>query len=152
MAYIKSPKGEGCIFCDKPKEGDDSKNFILMRGKKCFVMMNIFPYNSGHLMVSPYRHAKDFEDLTDEESLELVEMVKKSIRILKRALNPHGFNIGINLGSVAGAGIEDHIHVHIVPRWSGDTNFMPVIGDTKVIPEMLQDTYRRLIEASSESS
>jgi ATP adenylyltransferase len=144
IEYIKMPKQEGCIFCVLPKDKDDEKNLILFRGNLSFVIMNNYPYNPGHLMVAPFRHVSSLEELTDDEAIELYLLVKKSVEILRKVMNPQGFNIGINMGRVAGAGIEDHMHVHIVPRWNGDTNFMPVIGDTKVIPQALQDTYKEL--------
>lgn len=148
MAYIRSAGSEGeCIFCVKPREGRDEENLILYRGKLCFVMLNRYPYNNGHLMVAPYAHKASLEELTGEELTELFETVKMGIVWLKRAYDPHGFNVGINIGRVAGAGFEDHIHVHIVPRWSGDTNFMPVVSDTKVLSEALNETYRRIREA-----
>ena len=135
-------KAEGCIFCLFPQEPpeNDRKNLILYRGKKAFVILNRFPYNNGHLMVVPYRHIAHFEDLSNEEKIELMDLIEKSIRALKRAFTPQGFNIGMNLGRVAGAGIDDHIHFHVVPRWNGDTNFMPVVGQTKVISSSLEDT------------
>lgn len=150
MKYILEEKPEGCIFCDKPKENKDKKNYILFRGKTCFVMLNTFPYNNGHLMVAPFKHSADLETLKKEELLELVQTLKKSLKLLNKALSPDGFNIGINLGKVAGAGVEDHIHIHVVPRWAGDTNFMPVISETKVISESLDKTYENLTRALKE--
>ncbi len=146
MAYIlhadDTARNE-CIFCSKPR-GDDEENYILYRGKKCFVMMNIFPYNTGHLMVAPYAHKNTLELLDDEESREMFYLVQKSMEILRKAMDPDGFNVGANIGRVAGAGFDGHVHIHIVPRWNGDTNFMPIIGDVKVIPEGLRETYNRL--------
>lgn len=151
MVYIKQiGKEEGCIFCKKPKEKKDEKNFILFRGKTCYILMNLFPYNTGHLMIAPYRHIGDFGDLSKEEGQELFKLVQESLNILRKVLKPEGFNVGMNIGRVAGAGYEDHIHVHIVPRWNGDTNFMPVIADTKVIPEFLKETYKQLKPAFEE--
>ncbi len=144
IEYIKMEKSEGCIFCTLPEENDDEKNLILHRGKKAFVIMNNYPYNPGHVMVAPYRHVGKYEELEDEEIIEIHHLVSLMIRAIKRAMNPQGFNIGINLGRVAGAGIEDHVHIHIVPRWNGDTNFMPVLADVKVIPQALQETYKEL--------
>jgi len=146
MTYIRSPKKHGCIFCEKPKEGRDKENLILHRGKKCFVMMNRFPYNNGHLMVAPYRHVADLESLEEEEMLEMMTLLSMSVRALRRAYNPHGFNIGVNIGKVAGAGVEGHIHFHVVPRWVGDTNFMPILSETRVIPELLMETYDKLLK------
>ncbi len=142
-----SEKPKGCIFCDKPRENRDKENYILYRAQTCFIMLNIYPYNSGHLMIAPYKHIPDLEGLENHELSELMLVTRKSIQILTNALKPDGFNIGINLGRVAGAGVEDHIHVHMVPRWNGDTNFMPTIGDTKIIPELLDATYEKLKQA-----
>ena len=139
-----NPEGEGCIFCKKPAEEKDEENFILYRGKRVFVLMNIYPYNNGHLMVAPYRHIGDFNGLDDEELLEMMQVVKRCLEILREKMNPNGFNIGMNLGRVAGAGFEEHLHIHIVPRWNGDTNFMPVLADTKVIPISLREAYKLL--------
>lgn len=149
MAYINQSSSEkiDCIFCAFTKEDNDEKRLILYRGKRAFVMMNAFPYNTGHLMVAPYRHCGDYDGLDEEELLEINELVQRCIKLLKKVMVPHGFNIGINMGKVAGAGFEGHVHVHIVPRWEGDTNFMPVIGETRVIPEALDVTYRKLKEA-----
>ena len=119
----------------------DRENLILWRGKHSFIIMNRFPYNNGHVMVSPYRHVKEFEALNDEEILEISYAIKLILKALKRALKPHGFNIGINLGQAAGASVYEHIHIHIVPRWLGDTNFMPVIAETKVLSEGIFRTY-----------
>ena len=147
MRYIEvADEANGCIFCVKPAQDRDEENLLLLRGDRCFIMLNAFPYSNGHLMVSPYRHTADLNDLEDAELLELMALTRRGINLLKRACRPDGFNVGINLGRVAGAGIADHIHVHIVPRWSGDTNFMAVIGDTRVIPEALEAAYRRLKE------
>ena len=150
IEYIKMEKPEGCIFCILPEERRDEENLILYRGKHAFVIMNNYPYNPGHVMVAPYRHVANLEDLSNEEWNEIHQLVKIMIGAIRKAMNPHGFNIGINLGRVAGAGVEGHIHVHIVPRWNGDTNFMPVIGDTKVIPQALRDTYAELKKALDE--
>lgn len=139
-------KAKGCIFCLFPKEPpeNDRKNLILYRGKKAFVILNRFPYNNGHLMVVPYRHIAHFEELDAEEKIDMMDLIEKSIRALKKAFKPQGYNIGMNLGRVAGAGIDDHIHFHVVPRWNGDTNFMPVVGQTKVISSSLEDTLLEL--------
>jgi len=147
MTYIDSAKDgnpKGCILCDKPKEDKDVDNYILYRSTGSFIIMNSFPYNPGHLMVAPYRHVGRLEDLTDEERNEVFAVVSKGVTLLKKVLKPDGLNIGINLGRVAGAGIEDHMHVHIVPRWNGDTNFMPVMADVRVVSEALADSYRKL--------
>ncbi len=147
LAYIKGPEPEGCIFCTKPAEGRDEENLIVWRGGSAFVMLNRYPYNSGHVMAVPVRHTGDLEDLSPAEVQDLWEAVRRSVRALRRALGAQAFNIGINLGRAAGAGIVDHLHVHVVPRWAGDTNFMPVLADVKVIPQHLEDTYRQLREA-----
>jgi len=137
-------KAEGCILCDKPRQNNDTLNYILHRGEKNFIIMNSYPYNPGHLMIAPYRHIANLEELTDEELHEHFEIVCRSIKVLRQVFNPTGFNIGINIGKVAGAGIEEHIHTHIVPRWQGDTNFMPVLSDVRVVPEALAETYEKL--------
>jgi ATP adenylyltransferase len=144
--YISSNKNDkgNCIFCQKSRENKDKENYILFRGKKCLVMLNAFPYNNGHLMVAPYRHIGCLEDLTPEEGQELVKVASQMLALLKRVLHPEGFNLGMNIGEVAGAGIADHLHLHIVPRWKGDSNFMPVISEVKVLSESLDETYRKL--------
>jgi ATP adenylyltransferase len=147
MEYIKSAGTEDqpeCIFCDLPSRDDDEKNLILVRSEKAFVILNAFPYNAGHLMVAPFRHVGEVEDVSAEELAEVDALLQRSIRALKEEYRPHGFNIGMNLGRVAGAGIPDHVHWHVVPRWNGDTNFMPVVGQTKVLPELLEESFRRL--------
>jgi len=146
IEYIQMEKSAGCILCDKPKQNNNTANYILYRGSKNFIMLNSYPYNPGHLMTAPYRHIASLEELTDEERNEHFEIVSRGIKVLKEVFNPSGFNIGINMGKVAGAGIDDHFHTHTVPRWQGDTNFMPVISDIKVIPEALAETYKKLKE------
>jgi ATP adenylyltransferase len=146
MAYVEVAKPQGCIFCDKPREDRDDENLILQRGKTAFVIMNAFPYNNGHLMVAPYRHTAELESLSAEERDELMALAQESLSLLQAAFGPNGYNLGMNLGRVAGAGIADHLHLHLVPRWDGDTNFMPVIADTKVLPDSLQGSYRKLRE------
>ncbi len=153
FSYIA--KGEsggkgGCFFVDLPAQTDDRANLLLYRGKTAFVMLNAFPYTSGHLMVAPYKHTAEFADLTDEELLELNQLVAASVRWITAAYKPEGFNIGVNLGSAGGAGVPSHIHWHVVPRWSGDTNFMTTVGDVRVIPQDLTETYdllRAAVEA-----
>ncbi len=145
MEYIKKIKEEeGCILCQKPAEKNDEPNYILYRGKKNFIIMNTYPYNTAHLMVAPYRHIASLDELTDRERGEHFEIVSRCVRVLRRVFSPDGFNIGMNIGRVAGAGIDKHIHTHIVPRWAGDTNFMPIIADTNVVNEALAETYQRL--------
>ncbi|MBC7254192.1 MAG: HIT domain-containing protein [Actinobacteria bacterium] len=150
MQYIRMSQendmGE-CIFCTKPAEGDDRSNLILHRGERCFVIMNLFPYNTGHLMVSPYRHVGELECLEREEREELMDLTVLAVEAVKEALSPQGFNLGMNLGKVSGAGYDEHLHMHVVPRWQGDTNFMPVVAETKVMPESLEENYTRLKEA-----
>jgi len=151
LEYIEqADSGGGCIFCDKPAVDEDEKNLILYRGSLAFLIMNRFPYSNGHLMVAPYKHTADLGDLTDDEMLGLYGLVREGVRWLTRAFAPAGFNIGINLGRAAGAGIESHLHVHIVPRWVGDVNYMAAIGDIRVIPEALAKTYARLKEVMDE--
>jgi len=144
MEYIQMKKGADCLLCQKSKHNNDEGNYILFRGEGNFLIMNIYPYNPGHLMIVPYRHIASLEKMTDEERHEHFDIVSRSIQILKHVFSPGGFNVGINIGKVAGAGIEDHIHTHIVPRWQGDTNFMPVISDVRVVPEALAETYQKL--------
>jgi ATP adenylyltransferase len=146
MAYIEAPKdeGNGCIFCDLPAKGDDPAVHILARTELAFAILNSFPYNPGHLMVAPLRHTGELASLEQAERLEVDELLARSVEVLQRETSPEGFNLGMNLGHVAGAGIPDHLHWHVVPRWNGDTNFMPVVGQTRVLPELLQETYGRL--------
>ena len=139
----KQSIGQRCVFCEVVKK-DDNEALILYRGRSCYVMMNLYPYNTGHVMVIPYRHVPSIEHLSSSELLEMMQLVKVSIKIIKRALNPDGFNIGINLGRAAGAGIEEHVHVHVVPRWIGDANFMPIIASVKVLPQDVRETYKML--------
>ena len=147
MAYIEAPKHDGCIFCDFPAEHRDAERFILHRGEACFVIMNLYPYNPGHLMVIPFRHTCVYESLTDQEATEMHRFTSRAVRSLKALMNPNGFNIGMNLGRAAGAGIDQHLHRHIVPRWDGDNNFMPVLADTRTLPQAVEVTYQRLLEA-----
>jgi len=132
MAYIKGEKMKGCVFC-KESVRDDS--YVLLDGKSAFVMLNAYPYTNGHLMIIPFRHLSSLEALLPEERLEIFSLVDISVRVLTEVMSPDGFNIGMNLGRAAGAGIDDHLHVHVVPRWNGDTNFMSVVGDIRVIPD-----------------
>jgi ATP adenylyltransferase len=145
MEYIKKIDEKGCIFCQKPKEKNDAANLILHQGRNSFIIMNRFPYNGGHMMVVPFRHVANLENLSDEERNEQFSLVSRCIAVLKEIMKPDGFNIGMNLGRIAGAGIDQHIHTHIVPRWAGDTNFMPVTGDIRIINESLADTYKQLV-------
>jgi ATP adenylyltransferase len=147
MSYIRSidKEDEGCIFCKKPAENNDRDNLILLRGRHAFVIMNLYPYNNGHLLVVPYRHLPDIGDIDPDTASELWGLIVRSKQALIKAFCPEGFNIGINLGRTAGAGIDQHLHVHIVPRWNGDTNCLPVIGETKVISQSLGDAYDSLL-------
>jgi len=147
LAYIKAPSEPGCIFCAKPAADRDEEHLIVARGRHAFVILNRFPYSSGHVMVIPYRHTADFDSLTPEELADVFRLTQRATAALRSALGARAYNIGMNLGRPAGAGIEEHLHVHIVPRWSGDTNFMPVLADTMVIPQSLEDTYRVLRDA-----
>jgi len=141
MEYIRSEKEKGCIFCDKPQNGNDREMLILHRGERAFIMMNLFPYNNGHLLIAPYSHVDSPDKLTAAERAEIMELSTLSMKILKKEMKAEGFNFGANIGSAGGAGIEEHIHFHVVPRWKGDTNFMPVLGHTKVQVQGLQDSY-----------
>ena len=144
IQYILQEKPKGCILCDKPNEDKDEENYIIFRGRKNFIMLNSFPYNPGHLLIAPYRHAASPAELTAAERHEHFDLIARSLPILKEVFRPGGFNIGSNIGRVAGAGIEDHFHSHIVPRWPGDTNFIPVLADIRVVPQALADTYKLL--------
>jgi len=147
LQYITQDKPAGCIFCDKPLTGDDRASYIVLRGTHAYVLLNAFPYNNGHIMIAPYAHLAALEDLPSETMHEMMDLAQLATRALKSGFLPDGLNIGFNLGAAAGAGIKDHLHLHLVPRWSGDTNFMPVIGDTRVIPQSLDRTYELLTDA-----
>ena len=145
MGYILSnQKDQHCIFCPGKNRNLDEERLILHVGKRTLVMMNRFPYNNGHLLVAPIRHVSGLDQLDEEGTLDLLLTVRRSIEVLKEAMSPEGFNVGLNLGHVAGAGVEEHMHFHIVPRWKGDTNYMTVLDDVRVIPEHIQETYRKL--------
>ena len=141
MDYILQEKPQGCIFCDKPGQDQDRENLILFRGSFCFVIMNFYPYNNGHLLIVPFRHTADLAGLTSGEQTEMMTLLGRSTQVLQDGMKPNGFNIGMNLGRIAGAGIDDHLHFHIVPRWEGDTNFMPVTGHTKVLSQGLYESW-----------
>lgn len=154
MRYIeREPKsdGTGCIFVDLPAEDNDEENLIVYRGKTAFVILNRYPYTNGHLMVVPFRHTADLAELEDEELLEINQLLARTVGWLRTAFNPQGFNIGVNLGQASGAGIPDHVHWHVVPRWAGDTNFMTTVAETRVHPVSLETTYQRLREAQISS-
>jgi ATP adenylyltransferase len=147
FAYVKDAtkaEQQGCIFCVKPDEGDDEANLIVHRGERCFVILNLFPYTNGHLMVAPYEHHSSLADLDAETVAEMMSLTQRAIGALEESYSPHGYNIGFNQGRVAGAGVEHHIHMHVVPRWGGDTNFMPVLADTRVMPQSLEESYAAL--------
>jgi ATP adenylyltransferase len=143
LQYICAPKNGTCFLCEKAK-GNDASNHVIARGRKVFVLLNAFPYNSGHLLVAPYRHVADLAELDIDELTELMTLTVKAELVMNKALRPQGFNIGFNLGEAAGAGLADHVHGHIVPRWVGDTNFMPVLGNTRVVPQALEQTAKLL--------
>ena len=154
MEYIEglSDSDEGCFLCRAAEQNDrDEENLVLFRGSQCFTIMNRFPYNNGHLLIAPYTHMGLIEDLDDAILLEMMQQVKRMTGLVQQALNAEGFNIGINLSHCAGAGLPDHFHVHIVPRWSGDTNFMAIVGKVRVIPEALGRTYRKIKECMERS-
>jgi ATP adenylyltransferase len=145
--YVASAKDGECVFCTAPASGDERAAGIVERGHACFTVLNAYPYASGHVMVVPYRHVAGLDDLDDAELLELMRLTRRVIAALREAINPHGFNVGLNLGAVAGAGFADHVHLHVVPRWQGDTNFMPVIAGTRVVSQALDATRDALVEA-----
>ena len=149
LEYIKGAKPDECIFCVGAESDDDREKYVVRRGEYCFAMLNAFPYNNGHLMISPYRHLPSLEELNEHELLELMTLTQESIAALRSAYAPEGFNLGVNQGKIAGAGVEHHIHLHVVPRWGADTNFMPVIADTRVLPQSLDDSYEDVTRAFS---
>jgi ATP adenylyltransferase len=148
LKYVKgaSDSDDGCIFCDFPAEGEarDRDNLIVHRGERCFVILNKFPYTNGHMMVAPFEHIGSLPEVPAETAAEMMGLVQQGVLALDQAYSPHGFNVGVNQGRVAGAGVEHHIHMHVVPRWDGDTNFMPVIADTRVMPQSLEESYEAL--------
>jgi ATP adenylyltransferase len=146
MKFILKGNTEECFLCSKSKEKDDQGNHVLYRGKENYILLNTYPYNPGHLLVAPYRHIGKLDDTTESELKEHFELVKLAVKLLEFVVKPSGFNVGMNLGKIAGAGLAEHIHSHIVPRWQGDTNFMPVVGETKVLSEALTETYKKLKE------
>jgi ATP adenylyltransferase len=145
LAYVQGERAnEGCIFCLAGEAGDDAVRFVLHRGERCLAMLNAFPYNSGHLMVAPVRHVPSVEDLDAEELLELMSITQRTLRALRDEYRPDGFNLGVNKGEMAGAGFAGHGHLHVVPRWAADNNFMAVTAGTRVLPQSLEDTYAAL--------
>jgi ATP adenylyltransferase len=147
LKYVKDASKdleEECIFCAKPAEDDDAENLIVHRGDSCFVILNLYPYTNGHLMIAPFEHVGRIQDIAAETTAEMMALSQQAISVLQEKYEPHGFNVGFNQGRVAGAGVEHHIHMHVVPRWGGDTNFMPVLADTRVMPQTLEQTYEAL--------
>jgi len=144
LEYLTMKKQPGCIFCNAMESSDDRENLVLYRGELAFLILNRFPYNNGHLMVVPYAHVSSPEELEPAALTEMMLLLNRSLAALKSAMQPEGFNTGMNLGRVAGAGVEDHVHIHVVPRWLGDTNFMPVVGDMRVVPQTWRQTYDQL--------
>jgi len=138
---------EGCIFCDKPATGRDEDNLIVYRGKFCYVLLNLYPYTNGHLMVAPFQHVAELDELATEAAAEMMSLAQEAVKHLKSVYKPHGLNLGMNLGECAGAGVAGHLHLHILPRWVGDANFMTVVGETRVMPEELSESYRKLKSA-----
>ncbi len=145
MTYITAPEPEGCFLCRAWESPDQAAHHVLLKGSRAFVIMNLYPYNNGHLMVATAAHLGDLEGAGAETRVEVMELVNLSVQALREAFFPEGFNIGVNLGKVAGAGVDDHLHVHVVPRWRGDTNFMPVCGEVKVISEHIESSYAKLL-------
>ena len=152
MEYIESLKQDGCVFCQTIEEEDGKENLIIVRGETSFVILNRYPYTSGHIMVLPFIHIPKLSEIDQKTRTEMMELVSKATEVLQRVYKPEGFNVGINMGEAAGAGIEDHLHIHIVPRWKGDTNFMSAVGETRVLPEELEETHRRICAAWQASS
>ena len=150
--FDRDKNNPACVFCEAAKQPDNPENLIIFRGKLVFVILNRFPYTSGHLMVVPYMHSKELADLPDDTLLEMMQLTQRAVSVLGQEYQPQGFNIGMNLGAVAGAGITEHLHMHVVPRWQGDANFVSVIGQTRVLPETLEETYHRMREAWKRTS
>jgi len=147
IGYVSGPKSDGCFLCEAHGAGADRERFILHRSRRVYLILNTYPYNTGHLMVAPFRHVGALEDLDAEERIDAMNTATLAVSVLQTALTPDGFNLGLNLGRAAGAALEGHLHIHVVPRWVGDVNFMPVLGDVKVIPEHLAGTYDKLTSA-----
>jgi ATP adenylyltransferase len=150
MAYVAQEKDHGydgvaCVFCELPTQADDASTYILYRGRRAFVIMNLYPYNNGHLMMVPYAHVDSLAALDEETVTELMALARRSQAVLEERMRPQGYNLGVNQGRAAGAGIADHVHMHLVPRWVGDTNFMPVLGDVRVMPQHLDETFALLL-------
>ena len=150
MEYIESNKDDGCVFCSAQEKEDGAENLIALRGKRAYVILNRYPYTSGHLMVVPLDHKPNLEELDAETRAEMMELTTRCMTTLRAIYHPEAFNMGANIGESAGAGVKSHVHIHIVPRWKGDTNFMTVVGEVRVLPESLESTYRRVKNAFSE--
>ena len=144
LEYLTAPKKNGCVFCHAAESDDDRATLVLLRGERAFLILNRYPYNNGHFMVVPYDHVSSLEDLDAATLTEMMLLLNRGLAALRATMYPDGFNVGANLGQVAGAGIEDHVHIHAVPRWMGDTNFMPVVGDMRVVPQTWMQTYDSL--------
>jgi ATP adenylyltransferase len=146
LSYVKEARdSDECIFCTKPAQGDDRAALIIHRGSRCYVILNLFPYTNGHLMVAPYEHVGRVQEIEPEVMAEMIGLAQQAMTVLERVYEPEGFNVGINQGRVAGAGVEGHIHLHVVPRWAGDNNYMPVVADTRVMPQSLEESYDALL-------
>lgn len=141
LEYLTSSNADGCVFCHAARGDDDRGNLVLLRGQRAFLILNRYPYNNGHFMVVPYAHVSSLEDLDSQSLTEMMLLLNRGLAALRVTMTPDGFNIGVNLGQAAGAGIRDHVHIHAVPRWTGDTNFMPIVGDLRVIPQTWLQTY-----------
>lgn len=151
MEYIEnSTREDGCIFCNAQEKEDSAENLIALRGERAYVILNRYPYTSGHLMVVPFDHKADFEELDPLTRAEMMELTTQCMTVLRQLYNPQAFNMGANIGEAAGAGVKEHVHIHIVPRWAGDTNFMSAVGETRVLPESLETTYERVKKGFSE--
>ncbi len=144
MEYIENSKVDGCIFCDAPAKEDSAENLIAFRGEHAYVILNRYPYTSGHLMVVPFAHKPNLEELDPQTRAEMMELTSRCMSVLRKIYNTRAFNMGANIGEAAGAGVKEHVHIHIVPRWAGDTNFMSSVGETRVLPELLEQTYERV--------
>jgi ATP adenylyltransferase len=144
LEYIKGPREDECIFCRALESDDDAAHYVIHRGERAFVMLNAYPYTNGHVMVAPNEHVDSIERLDAEVLTEMMTLTQRSMAAIREAYGPDGFNLGVNQGKVAGAGVEDHVHLHVVPRWAGDTNFMPVTGGVRVLPQSLEDSYQAL--------
>ncbi len=151
MEYIENSKEDGCVFCNAPEKEDGAENLIAFRGEHAYVILNRYPYTSGHLMVVPFRHEASLEGLDPQTRAEMMELTTRCMTVLRKIYDPQAFNVGANIGEAAGAGVKEHVHIHIVPRWAGDTNFMSAVGETRVLPELLEQTWQRVKGGFSEA-